>query len=104
MTIPVPFVLKLDFSTEGFANVWEAHAATFSASDQPEDAILSVEYMGLGPNSWPILNITFASVEYAKAYVHAYLGYDKYTVQTMDDVYELIQYGHFVSPFEVTVA
>jgi hypothetical protein len=102
MTKTTPFRLSFDFSTEGYDNVWDAMAATLAESVQPSDAILQAEYTGLAPNGWPMLAITFASIECAKAFTAAYLGYNlrdtsKWDVYTDEEVGEYISHGKFVT-------
>jgi hypothetical protein len=99
---PAPFRLSFDFSTEGHDNVWEAMAATLVASIQPDTAILRAEYIGLAPNGWPTASITFASIECAKAFTYAYLGYTldnakDWDVHTDDEVGEYVAFGEFVT-------
>jgi hypothetical protein len=101
MTKTAPFRLSFDFSTEGYANVYEAMGATLTASIQPDDAIISARYMGEACNGWPMLQITFASIECAKAFTYAYLGYtldnaDQWDVHTDNEVGEIIATGVFV--------
>lgn len=92
------FKLEFDFSTEGCENVWEAMAATLAASIQPSDAIVSAEYMGEAVNGWPILAISFASIECAKAFTYVYLGFGESTpdVYSDDEVNEYVSGGRFV--------
>ena len=96
-----PFTLEFDFCTEGCENVWEAMAATLAGSIQPDEAIVSAEYVGGGVNGWPILSISFASIECAKAFTYSYLGYtlansDDWDVYTDDEVGEYVANGRFV--------
>ena len=100
-TTMVPFRLEFDFSTEGYANVWGAIASTLADSVQPSDAILAVEGVGENGNGWPTMAVTFASVECAKAFTYAYLGYtldnaDAWDVHTDEEVGEYIRTGEFV--------
>jgi hypothetical protein len=102
MTKTTPFRLSFDFSTEGYDNVWDAMAATLAESVQPSDAILQAEYTGLAPNGWPMLAITFASIECAKAFTYVYLGYGEAEnvdadVYSDDEVGEYIRHGKFVN-------
>jgi hypothetical protein len=98
MTQTTPFRLSFDFSTEGYDNAWEAVGATLAESVQPDDAILSVKYTGL-MNGWPVMEVTFASIECAKAFTYVYLGYtvDEADVHTDDEVGEYISHGEFVT-------
>jgi hypothetical protein len=101
MTQTTPFRLCFDFSTEGYDNAWEAVGATLAESVQSSDAILRVECTGL-MNGWPVMQITFASVECAKAFTYAYLGYtlnnaSDWDVRTDDEVGEYVGYGEFVT-------
>ena len=100
-TMTSSFVLQFDFSTEGYENVWEAMGATLAASIQPENAIVSALYMGEACNGWPMLAIVFASLECAKAFTYAYLGYDANTtvadVYTDEEVGEYIKHGKFIN-------
>jgi hypothetical protein len=101
MSKTTPFRLNFDFNLEDCDNVWDAMAATLVASVQPSDAILRAEYAGLTANDWPMLTITFASVECAKAFTYAYLGYDlsnpsDWDVHTDEEVGEYIRHGEFV--------
>ncbi len=98
---PTPFRLEFDFSTEGFANIYEAIGAMLADSVQPGNAIISVRYMGSEANGWPTVSITFASIECAKAFTYAYLGYtldnaDQWDAHTDDEVGEYVSYGEFV--------
>jgi len=95
------FRLSFDFCTEGYANVWEAMGATLAGSVQSADAIVRVEYTGEAPNGWPMLEVTFATIECAKAFTYAYLGYtldnsSEWDVYTDDEVSEYISHGEFV--------
>jgi hypothetical protein len=99
---PTPFRLSFDFSTEGYDNVWEAMGSTLAASVQPDDAIVSVKHMGEACNGWPMVQITFASIECAKAFTYAYLGYtldnaSDWDVYTDEAVGEIINTGEFVT-------
>jgi hypothetical protein len=102
ISLPTPFRLSFDISTEGYDNVWDAVGATLAESVQPSDAIVSAKYTGLAPNGWPTVQITFASVECAKAFTYAYLGYTlgegsrAWDVYTDGEVGEYIQTGEFV--------
>lgn len=73
-SMPTAFRLTIEFSTEGYANEWEALGATLAASIQPGDGILSASHAGASPHGWPMLLVTFASRECAKAFMFAYLG------------------------------
>ena len=99
--MPRPFQLEFDFSTEGCANVYEAIGAVLADSVQPDDAIISMRYIGDGANGWPTMSIVFASLDCAKAFTYAYLGYnlnnaDKWDVHTDDEVNEFVRFGEFV--------
>jgi len=101
-TMPTPFALDFDLCTEGYANAYAAVAGVLADSVQPESAILSVKYMGNAANGWPTMLITFASIECAKAFTYAYLGYNlrdtsKWDVHTDDEVNEYVRAGHFVN-------
>jgi hypothetical protein len=94
------FQLDLAFNLADYDTVWEAMGATLIDSIQPCNAIFSAAYIGRAPNSWPILRIVFASVECAKAFVYAYLGYtlanaDEWDVHTDEAVMEYILRGEF---------
>lgn len=98
---PRPFVLEFDISTEGYDSVWDAHAEMVRVGRlHPTLDVVSVSPWGTAPNGWDILSITFASLEAAKAYTFAYLGYDENTtvpdVYTDEEVGEYIKYGKFV--------
>lgn len=97
------FVLEFDISTEGYNNVWEAHSAMVKTGRlHPTEDVVSVAPWGYAPNGWPILSVKFASLEAAKAYTLAYLGYDENSyehndaVAIDDEINEYIQYGKFV--------
>jgi hypothetical protein len=95
------FRLGFDFCTEGYANVWEAVGATLAESVQPTDAIVRVEYTGEAPNGWPMVEVTFATIECAKAFTYAYLGYNlsnpqDWDVHTDEEVGEYVSHGRFV--------
>ena len=96
---PTPFALELDFSTEGYDNVWGAMAGTLAASIQPSDSIVSVAYKGEAANGWPTLAIVFASIECAKAFTYVYLGFGESTpdVYSDDEVGEYVAFGKFVN-------
>ena len=99
---PTPFTLEFDISTEGYDNVWDAHAALVKIGYlHPTLDVVSVSTWGLAPNGWPILSIVFASLDAAKAYTFAYLGYDENTtvpdVYTDEEVGEYIASGKFVN-------
>lgn len=98
MTSSTPFLLEFDFSTEGYANVWEAVADTLRMSVQSEDAIVSVTYKGTQATGWPTMDIVFASLECAKAFTYVYLGFidSDPDVYTDDEVNEYIRCGKFV--------
>jgi hypothetical protein len=102
MNKTTPFRLSFDFSTEDCDNVWDAMGATLVMSVQPSDAILQAEYTGRAPNGWPTLAITFASIECAKAFTYAYLGYNlsdpgAWDVYTDDEVGGYVAFGEFVT-------
>ena len=102
MTKTTPFAISFDISTEGYANAYAAVAGVLADSVQPESAILSVEYKGNEANGWPTMLITFASIECARAFTYAYLGYNlrdtsKWDVYTDEEVSEYISHGKFVS-------
>jgi hypothetical protein len=95
------FRIRFDFNTEGCANVWEAVGATLAESVQSAHAIVRVEYIGEAPNGWPMVEITFATIECAKAFTYAYLGYnlsnlEDWDVHTDEEVREYISHGRFV--------
>ena len=99
---PTPFALDFDFSTEGYANVYEAVGAVLADSIQPSSAIVSIEYKGNDACGWPTMLITFASIECAKAFTTAYLGYDlkdtsSWDVHTDEEVNDYINTGRFVN-------
>ena len=99
--MPSPFVLEFDICTEGYANMWEAHAEMVRVGRlHPTLDVVSVSPWGTAPNGWPILSVVSASLDAAKAYTFAYLGYDESTmvpdVYTDDEVGEYIKYGKFV--------
>lgn len=96
-----PFALALDFNLVDYDNVWESMAGTLANSVQSDDSIVSAKYMGLACNGWPTLAIVFASVECAKAFTYAYLGYtadnaSDWDVYTDEAVEEIIARGEFV--------
>lgn len=102
MTKTTPFALDFDLCTEGYANAYAAVAGVLADSVQPESAILSIRYMGNAANGWPTMLITFASIECAKAFTTAYLGYNlrdisKWDVYTDEEVSEYIRHGKFVT-------
>jgi hypothetical protein len=95
------FVLEFDISTEGYQNVWDAHSAMVKTGRlHPTLDVISVAPWGTAPNGWPVLSVTFASLEAAKAYTFAYLGYDEDTnvpdVYTDEEVNEYVAFGKFV--------
>jgi len=101
ISLPTPFRLEFDMHQVGYDNVWDAVGATLAESVQPSDAIVSAKYTGLASNGWPTVQITFASIECAKAFTYAYLGYtldnaDQWDVHTDDEVGEYIRTGEFV--------
>lgn len=98
---PRPFVLEFDISTEGYDSVWDAHAAMVKTGRlHPTEDVVSVSNWGYAPNGWPVLSVKFASLEAAKAYTFAYLGYDESTtvpdVYTDEEVGEYVRCGKFV--------
>jgi hypothetical protein len=101
MTSPTPFALELEFNMEGYDNVWMAMGAILSSSRQPQEAIIRAEYKGTSPLSWPILHITFTSIEVARGFVCAYLGYDEHSqvidVYVDDEIEQHIRTGLFVN-------
>lgn len=101
MNKTTPFALDFDISTEGCANAYEAVGLVLADSIMPESAILSVRYMALGRARHHTMLITFASVECAKAFTAAYLGYNlrdtsKWDVYTDEEVGEYVATGQFV--------
>jgi|694.fasta_scaffold31434_19 hypothetical protein len=99
-TMPTPFALDFDLCTEGYANAYAAVGGVLADSVQPESAIVSIEYKGEEANGWPTMLITFASIECAKAFTYAYLGYNlssKWDVHTDEEVGEYISHGKFVN-------
>ena len=101
IALPTPFRLEFEISTEGYDNVWDAVGATLAESVQPSDAIHNIEYIATTDHGWPVVLITFASIECAKAFTYAYLGYtldnaDQWDVHTDDQVSEYIRTGQFV--------
>ena len=95
------FVLEFEMSTEGYNNVWDAHAALVKVGRlHPMLDVVSVSTWGTAPNGWDTLSVKFASLDAAKAYTFAYLGYDENTtvpdVYTDEEVGEYIKYGKFV--------
>lgn len=95
------FVLEFDICTEGYDNVWEAHSAMVRTGRlHPTLDVVSVSPWGTAPNGWPVLSVVFASLEAAKAYTFAYLGYDESTtvpdVYTDEEVGEYVAHGKFV--------
>ena len=101
-SLMTPFALTLDFNLVDYDNVWESMAGTLANSVQSDDAIVSAKYMGKACNGWPMLSIVFASVECAKAFTYAYLGYtldnaSDWDVYTDEAVGEIIARGEFVS-------
>jgi hypothetical protein len=101
-TMPTPFALDFDFCTEGYDNAFSAVGGVLADSVMPESAILSIRYMGNAANGWPTMLITFASIECAKAFTAAYLGYNlrdtsKWDVYTDEEVGEYISHGKFVN-------
>jgi hypothetical protein len=98
---PRAFVLEFDISTEGYESVWDAHSAMVKTGRlHPTLDVVSVSPWGTAPNGWDILSVKFASLEAAKAYTFAYLGYDEDTdvpdVYTDEEVAEYIAFGKFV--------
>jgi hypothetical protein len=101
MTSPTPFALELEFCTVDQDNVWQAIGDTLATSIQPCDAILQAKYIGRTPHNWPIMSIVFASIECAKAFVFAYLGYglhnkEKWDVYADDEIEQHIRTGRFL--------
>jgi hypothetical protein len=101
-TMTTPFRLSFDLCTEGYTNAYEAVGGVLADSVQPESAILSVKYTGDAANGWPTMLITFASIECAKAFTAAYLGYnlrdsEGWDVYTDDEVNDYVWDGHFVN-------
>lgn len=96
------FRLAIDFSTEGYANEWEALGATLAASIQPGDGVINIAHMGTSASGWPTLLVTFASRECAKAFMFAYLGGDENTPEVYAEEIEqqaedLLAYGDYSS-------
>ena len=102
---PRPFVLEFDICTEGYANMWEAHAEMVRVGRlHPTLDVVSVSPWGTAPNGWPVLSVVFASLDAAKAYTLAYLGYDENSyrcadisgVAIDDEINEYVRAGKFV--------
>lgn len=100
---PRAFVLEFDISTEGYQSVWDAHAELVRVGRlHPTLDVVSVSPWGtpFWTNDLIILSVKFASLEAAKAYTFAYLGYDEDTivpdVYTDEEVNEYVAFGKFV--------
>lgn len=103
ISAPRAFVLEFDISTEGYDSIWDAHSAMVKTGRlHPTLDVVSASPWGTAPNGWPILSVVFASLEAAKAYTLAYLGYDENSykdtdgVDVDDEIGEYIKYGKFV--------
>ena len=71
-----PRVIKatFDMCTEGCKSFWEAHSFIVDEAGIDPAEIWNVEYKGDAPNGWPMLEVTFQSMEVAKLYTCVYLG------------------------------
>lgn len=100
---PRPFILEFDISTEGYDSVWDAHSDMVRVGRlHPTEDVVSVSNWGYAPNGWPVLSVKFASLEAAKAYTLAYLGYDENSYEVVDavaiddEINEYIRCGKFI--------
>jgi hypothetical protein len=101
-TMTRAFTLDFDISTEGYDNAFSAVGGVLADSVQPESAILSIRHMGTAANGWTTMLITFASIECAKAFTAAYLGYNlrdtsNWDVYTDEEVSDYVSVGRFVN-------
>jgi hypothetical protein len=103
VSAPRAFVLEFDISTEGYQSVWDAHSSLVKTGRlHPTLDVISVSPWGTAPNGWDILSVTFASLDAAKAYTLAYLGYDENSYRDTDgvviddEINEYIRCGKFV--------
>lgn len=97
-SIPTSFALNFDMCTEGCNNAWEAHGLICAEAEIEDAEVHNVEYIGLAPNGWPQLRVTFSSLEVAKVYTAVYLGIgiDPWTIDTDEEVGDYISSGEFV--------
>ena len=68
------FTTQYDVCYDDFENVWEgvAHMVTAAAIDESE--VKEMKLLGKAPHGWPIVEMTFVSVEAARRVTAAYLG------------------------------
>lgn len=68
------FTTQYDVCYDDFENVWAgvAHMVTAAAIDESE--VKEMKLLGKAPHGWPIVEMTFASVEAARKVTAAYLG------------------------------
>lgn len=92
------FRVQYDISTEGCCNFWEAHALITKEAKIDAAEIHDVQYMGDGPNGWPMIAVTFNCIETAKMYTAIYLGHSltQWDIYTDEEVNEYISDGVFV--------
>jgi hypothetical protein len=94
------FRVNYDMCTEGCNDFWEAHALIVKEAQIDPAEIWNVEYKGDAPNAWPMIEVTFQSIEVAKSYTCVYLGLGPidgaWDVYTDDEVNEYLSDGEFV--------
>lgn len=94
----MPFQASFDMSCEGVKNIWEAHGLIAAEAELETSDILSVRYTGENYNSFPMLEVVFASSSAAKVYTAVYLGMDigSWDVHTDEEVNDYLAYGEFI--------
>lgn len=94
------FKVQYDMCTEGCKNFWEAHALIIDEANIDPAEVHNVEYLGDGPNNWPMINVTFNCIETAKVYTAIYLGLGPiegaWDIYVDEEVNEYIQGGEFI--------
>lgn len=89
-----------DMCTEGCKSFWEAHSHIVEESGIDAAEIWNVEYKGDAPNGWPMLEVTFQSMEVAKLYTCVYLGLgpivDAWDVYIDEEVNEYLSTAEYV--------
>jgi len=97
--ISMPFQSTYDMACEGVANVWEAHGLIAAEAELTDSDILSVKFMGVASNGWPMISVVFDSCSAARVYTAVYLGLDisRWDINVDEEVNDYLAHGTFTA-------
>ena len=97
--ISMPFQSTYDMACEGVANVWEAHGLIAAEAELTDSDILSVKFMGVASNGWPMISVVFDSCSAARVYTAVYLGLDisRWDIDVDEEVNDYLAHGTFTA-------